>query len=431
MSLGIKPDFVTTIDFQRLNYTDQFSDYQLPTDVPLIYLHSTYPETVKRWPGPKFVATNDSEIVQWVRNIYKQEKGSASMSQTVAHLNVFLALTLGANPIILIGQDLSMPIDEHHAVGAMAQDTAPKDAPESYYDAPDIYGNTVHVRHSFASMAVVFERIFSLNQQAKFINCTEGGVSLKGAENKALSEMLELYNNDNDHFSLTNEAYKAWNNYSINMEECRTVYEFIEQYIEISKRSIGLIDNIIKVYKLLEKDDFKNEEYRKIVLSLETFFQENTHIFNICAIKDFNIIHLLSEFTIYREWKDDEEAALWKINQLAKIAEKIYETLPYVYLGFVKALNRLGYIVIGNASREKGIVDFGMTHRMISNKVLDFKFQNIASKDLKKLYYITHQYDQILSITDDEKIRRKIYKIYDNFAKYKQNNIKHYILGEK
>ena len=97
--LGIQPDLVTTIDFQYLNWTDQFRRVPLDTAPPLVYLHSTHPSTVRRWPGARFVGLNASDTTAWMQQ-YAEPKPYAAQVQTVAHLNVVVAALLGANPII-------------------------------------------------------------------------------------------------------------------------------------------------------------------------------------------------------------------------------------------------------------------------------------------------------------------------------------------
>jgi hypothetical protein len=189
-SMNFEPDLVTTIDFQRLNYTDQFWNVPLNNQTPLLYLHSTYPETPRRWPGPRFVAMNSSDTVEWMRR-FTEEKMSAAQVQTVAHLNLVAAIVMGASPIILMGQDLSMPFNEHHAPGARAQDTSPTDNEGAHVPAEDIYGNPCWSRHSFLSMRTVFSQIAEQNIGPEYINCSEGGIHITGFEDKPLQEMID------------------------------------------------------------------------------------------------------------------------------------------------------------------------------------------------------------------------------------------------
>lgn len=190
--LGLEPDIVTTIDFQRRNWTEQFRFVPLDPDCPLVYLHSTYPQTPRRWPGPRFVAENSSDTTGWLRGFCEGKK-SAAQVQTVAHLNLMVAIEMGANPILLLGQDLSMPVDTHHAAGARAEDQSPMEcAPEAFIETSDFAGKPVHTRHSFLSMKTVFERIIAEHPDRTFYNCSEAGLALSGAKNMSLKEALAL-----------------------------------------------------------------------------------------------------------------------------------------------------------------------------------------------------------------------------------------------
>ena len=186
---GIIPDIVTTIDFQRLNWTDQFQGVPLDPRCTLVYLHSTYPQTVRRWPGPRFVGLNSSDTTEWLRH-YAEPKAQASQVQTVAHLNVVMALLMGACPIVLIGQDLSMSGQTHHAPGALAQDIVPQDNLEAHVNADDIYGQPCYTRHSLLSMRTVFSQFAAANPD-RIINCTEGGLHIEGIPDMPLRTVLE------------------------------------------------------------------------------------------------------------------------------------------------------------------------------------------------------------------------------------------------
>jgi len=190
-ALGIVPDVVTTIDFQALNWTDQFRRVPLEADLPLVYLHSTWPQTPRRWPGPRFVAQNGSDFVGWLRQYLPTPGFDASYIQTVAHLNVLVALTLGANPIVLVGQDLSMPASAHHAPGARAQDCTPQEAPDGHLATVDYAGQPTWTRHSWLSMQSVFRRIVAQHPDRTWLNCTEGGLAIPGVSNAAFRPTLE------------------------------------------------------------------------------------------------------------------------------------------------------------------------------------------------------------------------------------------------
>jgi len=331
-SMGIHPDIVTTIDFQRLNWGDQFQDVPLDDAPPLVYLHSTYPQTVRRWPGPKFVAENASDTVSWFRQFAGGKKGAGQV-QTVAHLNLLVAAELGANPIILLGQDLSMPPDTHHAAGARAQDLAPNEAPiDAFVVEKDCYGEQVQTRHSFLSMKTVFERIAQENPASVFLNCTEGGLPLQGLQNLPLEPVLKgLPSPENGtqalqifHRAVTQEAL-SYPGYIPDV--LREGLAGLMADVDVLKATAHEIDLSVK----LQDDPLTNPEIRQHILAQEAEIQSRQPAFGLFAIRNFGFLELLSEVPpLCAEEGDALAKDTYNCERLVRIAALIREELPAV-----------------------------------------------------------------------------------------------------
>lgn len=327
VGLGIKPDIVTTIDFQMLNYTDQFANVNLPTDVALVYLHSTYPTTVRRWPGPKFVALNSSDTVSWFINKIGSAKASGAQSQTVAHLNVLTAQMVGANPIILLGQDLSMPLEEHHAPGSNVQDQSPSENRDSHVEAEDIYGNMIYSRHSFLSMRTVFTRLSVDNPGREYINCTEGGINIDGWENKTFAETIEQKImpqppvKDYGHLPEIDEAYNSYstkdfdhNAFLYDMNELLTdlhmLYTSCESIISLHSKRRKAIKN---------DDKEKADSLSKSILEIGEQINKAGIPISLFALRDVSIIEALARIAP----EDREEHENYLIQRLLDISKSV------------------------------------------------------------------------------------------------------------
>lgn len=325
--LHLPPDIVTTIDFQRLNWTDQFQYVPLDPECPLVYLHSTYPQTVRRWPGPKFVAENASDTVGWLRK-YGDNKKSAAQVQTVAHLNLLVALEMGANPVLLIGQDLAMPYDAHHAAGARAQDSTPSESPaEAFIPMPGYDGQMTQTRHSFLSMKTVFERIIAEHPETTFINCTEGGLPLAGAQNMPLKDALAQYATVEPPAAPLRQSIQArWQAYTPTisptlLEDFRALQAHVEDLARFSRnviahaREMGLHTQALRAY----------------VLQQETLLQARQTAFSLFAIRHFGIIELLGAIPPAPDaCATDEAREAINCARLVKVAEMIREELPHI-----------------------------------------------------------------------------------------------------
>jgi len=291
--LGIQPDIVTTIDFQRLNWTDQFRGVPLDTAPSLVYLHSTHPSTVRRWPGPRFVGLNASDTTAWMAQ-YAEPKTYAAQVQTVAHLNVVVAAMLGANPIILLGQDLSMPPDAHHALGARAQDTSPAESYESHIEMPGHDGQPVWSRHSLLSMKTVFDQLIAAHPDRTFLNCTEGGLALAGAANVTLHAALApLPGLDAARLAPVLQAvartYAPQPRYDAIRDDLTRIHDGVLRLQQMAQEVPGMAAR----WRCLESQEDQEREYQAL-MGCEGILGQEGLAFGQIAVRCFAIIELLA-----------------------------------------------------------------------------------------------------------------------------------------
>jgi hypothetical protein len=301
--LQFEPDLITTIDFQRLNFTDQFQNIPLGNTTPLLYLHSTHPETVRRWPGPRYVALNSSDSTEWMRQ-FTEPKMPASQVQTVAHLSFLAAIVAGASPIIMMGQDLAMPFNEHHAPGARAQDTAPEDNEDAHVRAKDIYDNDCWTRHSFLSMRTVFQQIMANNPGPQYLNCTEGGIHIEGAEDVPIDMVIETIRDGCESVepdkTLRNQLRQRYKTYvpGVKWDLLNTQYNKlradVSKILESANGVKSLARNRRKELKRGEEGKAKAATLLERIKKKEARFQELQAAFSLFAVRRFDMVELLS-----------------------------------------------------------------------------------------------------------------------------------------
>ncbi len=203
MSLGVRPDFVTALDYSsiarkyfeglppeaqettlvcdaRVNWTvlDEFRGPRRFTHAP--YIHALLP---------------DLEL----------PRASLPAGATVAHLAFHLAEHLGADPIVFVGQDLSYPFGTTHAPGNpihlhWAAECNPYQTLEMreweeilrmrtrLRKVPGV-GGPVYTDDQMFSYLQRFVTLFS-RTKSRVWNATEGGALIEGAEALTLREAL-------------------------------------------------------------------------------------------------------------------------------------------------------------------------------------------------------------------------------------------------
>jgi hypothetical protein len=466
--MGLAPDIVTTIDFQRLNWTDQFQYVPLDPDCTLVYLHSTYPQTIRRWPGPKFVAENSSDTLGWMRQ-YSEGKKSAAEVQTVAHLNLKVALELGANPIILLGQDLSMPPDTHHAAGARAQDQAPDETPpEAWITVPDYQGQPVQTRHSFLSMLMVFERLIAEHPETTVYNCSEGGLPIKGAIHKPLAEVLALLDERAKLLSYGTPAPLAAPSLR---EQCQAkarayqpvIKDTLYDDLKTLSRQVDDLGRFADEMLALEEHRLRidvhtlSAEQRQAVLSsgamslLETveslqsdvdgqimayegrILGERPHAWGLFAIRRFDFIELISEIPPPPDAVAREEAQRrFNANRLLRIAAMIKDEYPRIARLLRLTLKRLPGCMPGfdyDTCRGDALPRYAAQghHQAVRRGLVSLRdpfgvATPVFVRHLAQYLYHTQQYEAALALLDTWRLApAKAARIRQRLAAYRES----------
>ena len=185
LPLGIKPDIVTTIDFNQVNF-QKFANVPIDPDISLVYHPGGYYESIRAFQGPRFTSSQvPNRIPAWLMQ-YVEDKGGLASGTTVAHMSFSLARHMGCNPIVLMGQDLAFPKNQVHAgdLSLWQIDTSDMETVE------DIFGEPVGSMTSFKHAIYHFEKAFA-ETEATVIDATEAGAKKKGARPMRLREVID------------------------------------------------------------------------------------------------------------------------------------------------------------------------------------------------------------------------------------------------
>lgn len=167
----------------------------------------------------RFAFASNASIDDWIFAALGEDAAVPS-GGSVACSSVGLALRMGCDPIVLVGQDLSFP--GHRAYAEETQDgnarvivngdgsfylRKPGDAAgpgadtgdgglrysrdQGLREVPGYYGGTVPTSESFYVFLRWFEAFAAEHGgRTRLVNCTEGGARIQGMEQRALAEVL-------------------------------------------------------------------------------------------------------------------------------------------------------------------------------------------------------------------------------------------------
>ncbi|MDR3350003.1 MAG: DUF115 domain-containing protein [Acidaminococcales bacterium] len=191
-SRGIVPHLRLSIEGNSLQ--ERLFDGIDPDECPLGYTDFIKSSIARAYDGnclEIFAAHNYpvKSLLLRSRGIVVPETGSGA---SVSNLGLFLADTLGAPKIILIGQDLCWRQDKNYADGSWASDKENRwlATYTNRFPLKNMYGEIVYTDSSFVNIKITLEHVALMSRNRHFINATEGGLNIIGFENKRLIDVL-------------------------------------------------------------------------------------------------------------------------------------------------------------------------------------------------------------------------------------------------
>ncbi|NDY70478.1 6-hydroxymethylpterin diphosphokinase MptE-like protein [Desulfobacter hydrogenophilus] len=198
LARGIKPDFVTAIDYQELTYEKiaGVAANPLSRDINLICTSWVTPVVPKVFPAKNiFWAFGHHALESWINTSLGGEL-AVGAAGTVAHLNFISAKVMGCDPVIFVGQDLAFSENKDHSSNVVltnkeSMDTMLKDGRNILW-VKGVNGPDVPTTRVFFSYKLAFEEMIE-GAKGKFINATEGGAVIEGTENITLASAIERF----------------------------------------------------------------------------------------------------------------------------------------------------------------------------------------------------------------------------------------------
>lgn len=271
LGINVMPNYVTIMDSSENSYK-LVQDYMHRYNNPLIYRDNIYNNILEQHSGEKIVFTTDKNT----QKLYTSEEVNINVGGSVAHLMTELAIFMGCNPIVFIGQDFAYTDDKGHA--DIANSPWEGVELENYKDNGDIYvkdlnGGLVRTSISLNTFRKDMEYIINQHKDIKFINATEGGALINGTENKTLKETLENINYNLANSNIVEE--KSHKNINVKNRIINSIKNIILNINKINKLTIEILDLLTKAEQSI-KFDLKNKQ--DIFIKLEKLEKKYTNI---------------------------------------------------------------------------------------------------------------------------------------------------------
>lgn len=323
---GIEPSCLCVVDAGEVSYK-LVENYIDKVKCPLVFYEATNPKVVELHKGKKIFSTNS----KFIHDVWQQYVITLSGGGSVAHIMTILAAYMGCSPIIFIGQDLAYTGEKGHA--DIAQNKWQNLTFDNFYKkdddiyVEDVDGKTVRTSKILNLYRLALEDIIKIFPSTKFINATEGGANIKGAENRVLKEVLN---------EIDKEKVAPIVDNLVNEDKTQELIEALEKVLDTFNESIELCTKGQKVLK-----DFKNNYKLKKQNMLNKNIEELDYIDNKLKknIENAYIIDSILFDTMYKIENKDEFLVNSNDNK-EMIFKKSTSKNEAIYIGLKEVIER-------------------------------------------------------------------------------------------
>ncbi len=206
LARGIRPDFVTALDYSQIS-SRFYEDLPPLPDVTLVAEAKAHRAVFEAFPGP--IRVPHSQFNDLLLDTMAVPRIPLKSGATVAHLSFYLAQHLGCDPIMFIGQDLGFSDGLYYAPGTAVHNVWSSEInPFNTIEmmewrrvarmkahlrrAEDVHGRPIFTDEQMSTYLKQFERDFAVAKQT-ILDATEGGMPKQHATQVTLAEALKQY----------------------------------------------------------------------------------------------------------------------------------------------------------------------------------------------------------------------------------------------
>ena len=314
-SHNISPHFVITIDPQKKN-SKYFRNVDFK-DCVLIAESSVDKEAIDSFNGAIYFISSIFPLAKYFMGELGN-RGDITTGGSVSTAAYDFAIRIGANPIIMVGLDLSFPNYQTHIKGSYHEENF---FTEIYkldsYDSriykvliagnlreeKNIYNEKVWTDSRFDMYKNWYEEQCEKNNKINFYNATEGGIIINGMENIKLEELIKKFEDIEINIDKEDRNIERKNEILTNIKN-----GLIKIESEISK----IKPYVVNALELCDKINEDLKRHRKVDKLLENLNEYDIKILNISKVNEFlgitmqKTIKAITEGFIFEDEKYDK-----------------------------------------------------------------------------------------------------------------------------
>lgn len=274
LNAGIRPDLFVVVDGLKPGKLFEHEDL---SKIPMVTYTTVAVEPMKMHKGKKFFSSSNTALeAEMIRRMveydsYEKDFAFLPTGGSVANNAFTLGMYMGADTIILVGQDLAFTNNRTHADGTFKDKMDPIDINSTeYFEVEANDGGKILTRADFNHYRKWFEDRIVEWPHIKVINATEGGAKINGAEVMTLKQAIEEKCNVEKNVSWMISRRKKY--LQTDGERQQLLKYFLDcpdKILEVEKKAEKGIDYYKKLLALSKKKTYSEQQLRKILKKIK------------------------------------------------------------------------------------------------------------------------------------------------------------------
>lgn len=237
---GIIPDFVASVDPHKPLELFECKEFG---NLPMLVDINSNSKVLKIHHGHRFYGWSGERFMKILLEEIYPKLGIVESGGSVACNLFYLALMCGFKTIVFVGQDLAYPNGQGHSIESYNNEDSIDVSQNRYFKVEDIYGGMVYTEKNMNAYRKWFEATISRYSNVRFIDATEGGAKINGAEVMKLEEAINE--------CCVGKNSKDWNDI---ISKCPPLMSR-EQQLDTLKKIKNIPRGLEKIERLLNKSD--------------------------------------------------------------------------------------------------------------------------------------------------------------------------------
>ncbi|MHC4696700.1 MAG: motility associated factor glycosyltransferase family protein, partial [Planctomycetota bacterium] len=332
---GIVPDFVTSLDFHEMS-RKFFEGVDHLEDTHLVAEPKATWHVIDDYPGP--VSLLDNAWARMVIGDHLAARGGLQAGATVAHLAFYLAVYMGCDPIIFVGQDLAFTghvfyvpgVEIHRAwqseinrFNTMEQkewDRIVRNRP-ILRRVPGVDGGELYTDDLLLTYLEQFETDIAA-VPGRVINATEGGARIRGTDTMTLCEATERFcirEIDPQRFAYRHAT--TWRNPA----KLEATWDQLQQRVLEFDEVVEVCDELLKLLEELKGLTHDPERFNKRLIRVDEL---RTKVHQ--GSRGYEIVNAATQLAEFRRFKADRLIGAGELEDVERAKLQIDRDIEFV-----------------------------------------------------------------------------------------------------